>query len=83
MTAAGAASVTAEVISLPDERASIRRRLLQRSARKLGEEAFARAGAAHAAAGQRELAPRVAAAAYDDLYAEALAAPIAVPASTR
>ena len=45
MIAAGAASVPAEVISLPDKRASIRRRLLQRSARKLGEEAFARAGA--------------------------------------
>ena len=45
MIAAGSASVPAEVISLPDRRASIRRRLLQRSARKLGEEAFARAGA--------------------------------------
>src|SRR6202020_2377218 len=33
-----------EVISLSDERASIRRRLLQRSARAVAEEAFARAG---------------------------------------
>ena len=44
MTAASAAPASAEVISLSDERASIRRRLLQRSAREVGEKAFARAG---------------------------------------
>ena len=40
-----AAPASAKVISLSDERASIRRRLLQRHAREIGEEAFARAGA--------------------------------------
>ena len=45
MTAASAAPASAEVISLADERASICRRLLQRSAREVGEKAFARAGA--------------------------------------
>jgi Acyl-CoA dehydrogenase, N-terminal domain len=44
MTGASAAPAPAEVISLPDERSSIRRRLLQRSARAVAEEAFARAG---------------------------------------
>ena len=44
MTAASAAPASAEVISLTDERASIRRRLLQRSAREVAEKAFARAG---------------------------------------
>jgi alkylation response protein AidB-like acyl-CoA dehydrogenase len=43
MTGASAAPASAEVISLADERASIRRRLLQRSAREVGEKAFARA----------------------------------------
>ena len=43
MTGAGAAPASAEVISLSDERASIRRRLLQRSAREVAEKAFARA----------------------------------------
>src|ERR1700722_19541180 len=43
MTAIGAAPASAEVISLSDERASIRRRLLQRSARDVAEKAFARA----------------------------------------
>jgi alkylation response protein AidB-like acyl-CoA dehydrogenase len=43
MTGASAASASAEVISLADERASIRRQLLQRSAREVGEKAFARA----------------------------------------
>jgi alkylation response protein AidB-like acyl-CoA dehydrogenase len=43
MTGAGAAPATAEIISLADERAAIRRRLLQRSAREVGEKAFARA----------------------------------------
>ena len=43
MTGALAAPASAEVISLSDERASIRRRLLQRSAREVGEKAFARA----------------------------------------
>jgi alkylation response protein AidB-like acyl-CoA dehydrogenase len=45
MTAVSAAPASAEVISLSDERASIRRRLLQRSAREVGENAFARADA--------------------------------------
>ena len=36
---------TAEVISLSEELASIRGRLLQRFAREVGEKAFARAGA--------------------------------------
>jgi alkylation response protein AidB-like acyl-CoA dehydrogenase len=40
-----AAPAPAKVISLSDERASIRRRLLQKHAREIGEEAFARAGA--------------------------------------
>jgi alkylation response protein AidB-like acyl-CoA dehydrogenase len=44
MTEASAAPASAEVISLSDERASIRRRLLQRSARDVAEKAFARAG---------------------------------------
>jgi alkylation response protein AidB-like acyl-CoA dehydrogenase len=44
VTAMGAVPASAEVISLSDERASIRRRLLQRSARAVAEEAFARAG---------------------------------------
>ena len=44
MTAVSAAPASAEVISLADERASIRRRLLQRSARDVAEKAFARAG---------------------------------------
>jgi alkylation response protein AidB-like acyl-CoA dehydrogenase len=43
MTGARAAPASAEVISLSDERASIRRRLLQRSAREVAEQAFARA----------------------------------------
>jgi alkylation response protein AidB-like acyl-CoA dehydrogenase len=43
MTRASAAPSSAEVISLADERASIRRRLLQRSAREVGEKAFAHA----------------------------------------
>ena len=43
MTGASAASGSAEIIALADERASIRRRLLQRSAREVGENAFARA----------------------------------------
>ena len=45
MTAASAAPASAEVISLSDERASIRRRLLRGRAREVGEKAFARAGA--------------------------------------
>src|SRR5277367_3534686 len=45
MTGASAAPTSADIISLADERASIRRRLLQRSAREVAEEAFARAGA--------------------------------------
>jgi alkylation response protein AidB-like acyl-CoA dehydrogenase len=45
MTAAGTAPASAEVVSLSDERASIRKRLLQRRAREVGEKAFARAGA--------------------------------------
>src|ERR1700722_6638715 len=44
MTAIGAAAASAEIISLTDDRASIRRRLLQRSARDVAEKAFARAG---------------------------------------
>jgi alkylation response protein AidB-like acyl-CoA dehydrogenase len=44
MTGASAAPAPAEVISLPDERSSIRRRLLQQSARAVAEEAFARGG---------------------------------------
>ena len=43
MTGASAAPASAEAISLSDERASIRRRLLQRSAREVGDKAFARA----------------------------------------
>jgi alkylation response protein AidB-like acyl-CoA dehydrogenase len=43
VTAMGAVPASAEVISLSDERASIRRRLLQRSARDVAEQAFARA----------------------------------------
>jgi hypothetical protein len=43
MTAVIAAPASAEVISLSDERASIRRRLLQWSARDVAEKAFARA----------------------------------------
>jgi alkylation response protein AidB-like acyl-CoA dehydrogenase len=43
MTGASAAPGSAEVISLSDERASIRKRLLQRSAREVAEKAFARA----------------------------------------
>jgi alkylation response protein AidB-like acyl-CoA dehydrogenase len=45
MTAAGVVPAPAEVISLSEEPASIRRRLAQRSAREVGEKAFARAGA--------------------------------------
>jgi alkylation response protein AidB-like acyl-CoA dehydrogenase len=45
MTAASAAPASGEVISLSDERASIRRRLLQKRAREVGEKAFSRAGA--------------------------------------
>jgi alkylation response protein AidB-like acyl-CoA dehydrogenase len=46
MTEASAAPASAEVISLSDERrASIRKRLLQRSAREVAEKAFARANA--------------------------------------
>jgi alkylation response protein AidB-like acyl-CoA dehydrogenase len=44
VTAVSAVPASAEVISLADERASIRRRLLQRSARDVAEQAFARAG---------------------------------------
>lgn len=40
----GVVPASAEVISLSEERASIRRRLLQRSAREVAEKAFARAG---------------------------------------
>jgi alkylation response protein AidB-like acyl-CoA dehydrogenase len=43
MTGTLAAPASAEVISLSDDRASIRRRLLQRSAREVAEQAFARA----------------------------------------
>ena len=43
MTRASAAPAFAEVISLSDERASIRKQLLQRSAREVAEKAFARA----------------------------------------
>jgi alkylation response protein AidB-like acyl-CoA dehydrogenase len=45
VNSAGAVPASAEVISLSDERASIRRRFAQRSAREVGEKAFARAGA--------------------------------------
>lgn len=45
MSPASAASGSAEVISLSDERDSIRRRLLRRRAREVGDRAFARAGA--------------------------------------
>jgi alkylation response protein AidB-like acyl-CoA dehydrogenase len=45
MIAASAAPASAEVISLSDERASIRRRLLRGRAREVGERAFARAAA--------------------------------------
>ena len=44
MTAVSAAAASAQIISFSDERASIRRRLLQSSAREVGEKAFARAG---------------------------------------
>jgi alkylation response protein AidB-like acyl-CoA dehydrogenase len=44
MTAVSTVPASAEVISLADERASIRRRVLQRSARDVAEKAFARAG---------------------------------------
>src|ERR1700677_3818784 len=44
MIAISAAPASAEVISLSDERASIRRRLLKRSAQEVAEKAFARAG---------------------------------------
>jgi alkylation response protein AidB-like acyl-CoA dehydrogenase len=44
VSAMGRASASAEVISLADERVSIRTRLLQRCARDIGEQAFARAG---------------------------------------
>jgi alkylation response protein AidB-like acyl-CoA dehydrogenase len=43
MTVVSAVPASAEVISLADERASIRRRLLQRSARDVAVKAFARA----------------------------------------
>jgi hypothetical protein len=39
VTALGAVPASAEIISLSDERASIRRRLLQRSAREVAEKA--------------------------------------------
>jgi len=45
MTAASTAPASAKIISLSEERASIRRRSLQRSAGEVGEQAFARAGA--------------------------------------
>ena len=45
MSPASAAPASAEVISLSDERATICRRLLQRSAREVAERAFARASA--------------------------------------
>ena len=45
MTALVRAPASAEVISLTEERASIRARLLQRCARDVGEKAFARASA--------------------------------------
>jgi alkylation response protein AidB-like acyl-CoA dehydrogenase len=45
MSPANPAPASAEVISLSDERASIRRRLLRGRAREVGERAFARAGA--------------------------------------
>jgi hypothetical protein len=43
MTESSVAPASAEVISLADERASIRRRQLQRSAREVAEKAFAHA----------------------------------------
>jgi hypothetical protein len=43
MTAVTTASASAEIISLADERAAIRGRLLQRSAQDVAEKAFARA----------------------------------------
>ena len=45
MTAASTVPVSAKIISLSEERASIRRRSLQRSSLEVGEQAFARAGA--------------------------------------
>jgi alkylation response protein AidB-like acyl-CoA dehydrogenase len=45
VTAVGRAPASAEVISLSDERASSRRRLLQARAREVGEKAFSQAGA--------------------------------------
>ena len=44
MTALVAVPASTKVISLSDERATIRRRQLQRSARDIAEKAFARAG---------------------------------------
>ena len=44
MTAVSTVPASAEAISLADERASIRRLVLQRSARDVAEKAFARAG---------------------------------------
>jgi alkylation response protein AidB-like acyl-CoA dehydrogenase len=44
MTVASPAPASAEVVSLTDERVSIRRRSLQRSARDVAERAFVRAG---------------------------------------
>ena len=44
MTALVAVPASTKVISLSDERATIRRRQLQRSARDIAERAFARAG---------------------------------------
>src|SRR5277367_6047755 len=44
MTALSAAPASAEVISLTDDKVSIRRRLLQRSARDVAEKAFAHGG---------------------------------------
>jgi hypothetical protein len=44
VTAVGGASASAEVISLAEERASVRTRLLLKWAREVGERAFARAG---------------------------------------
>jgi len=43
VTALGRAPVLAKVISLADERVSIRGRLLQTAAREVGEKAFAAA----------------------------------------
>jgi hypothetical protein len=45
MTAAGTVPASAKVITLSEERASIRRRSLQKCAREVGEKAFARAEA--------------------------------------